>query len=62
MKGINYGSAFWLIAGYLAFDGIIANIINPNGLYIAAERFPGLFGIAKLTESLNKLTRVQLNA
>ena len=60
--GVDYNAAFWLIAGYLAFDDNIANIVGPTGIYIAAERFEPLFGIAKFTESLKGLTRVQLKA
>lgn len=60
--GVDYNVAFWLIAGYLAFDDNITNIIGPRGIYIAAERFEPLFGIAKFTETLKELTRVQLKA
>ena len=62
MEGTTYESAFWIIAGYLAFDYKIADIIGQNGIYIAAERFEPLFGIARLTKSLRELTKVQLKA
>ncbi|OGM14789.1 hypothetical protein A3A76_04660 [Candidatus Woesebacteria bacterium RIFCSPLOWO2_01_FULL_39_23] len=62
MNGMSYNSAFWLIAGYLAFDSNIVNIIGNNGVYVVAERFESLFGIARLTESLKNLTRIQIKA
>lgn len=62
MEGLGYNAAFWLIAGYLAFDNKISDIIGPNGIYIAAERFEPLFGIARLTKSLKELIRIQLKA
>ena len=55
-------NVFWLIAGYLAFDNKIAEIVGDNGIYITSERLEPLFGIAKFTESLSNLTRIQTKA
>lgn len=62
MNGLTYGGAFWLIAGYLAFDANIAKIVGDNGIYIVAERLEPLFGIAKFTKSLDELARIQIKA
>ena len=58
----SYSAAFWLIAGYLAFDPKIADIAGENGIYMVAERLEPLFGIARFTESLKNMTRVQIKA
>ena len=62
MESLGYNATFWLIAGYLAFDNKISDIIGPKGIYIAAERFEPLFGIARLTKSLKESARIQLKA
>lgn len=63
IRGINSTTeAFWLIAGYLAFDPQIPKLVGPEGIYVVAERLEPLFGISRFTEALNQLTRVQLKA
>ncbi|MFH1792575.1 MAG: hypothetical protein ABH819_02910 [Patescibacteria group bacterium] len=51
---------YWLIGGYLAFDYMIHDLVGDDGIYIAAERMGILFGISRLTPSLEKVTRIQL--
>lgn len=53
--------AYWLIAGYLVFDWKIASLVGGEGIYLVAERANSLFGISKLTKSLNAITRVHLS-
>ncbi len=62
MGGENMGfeSAFWDIAGYLAFDWKIHELIGEAGIYIMAERFDPLFWIYKLTPSLKRVNKVLL--
>ncbi len=62
MDGISFESAFWLIAGYLAFDYKLADLLGENGVYLVAERFDPLFAISKLTQALDKKTRIQIKA
>jgi hypothetical protein len=59
-KGTSFEAAFWLIAGYLAFDPKIPDLIGENGVYLVSERADSLFWISKLTSTLDKLTRVQV--
>lgn len=60
LKNTTFEAAFWLIAGYLAFDCKIAKLVGENGVYLVSERADSLFWISKLTPSLDKLTRVQI--
>ena len=62
MEGLGFNGAFWLIAGYLAFDYKISPLVGENGILLAAERFEPLFGIAKMTPSLSELTRINIKA
>lgn len=55
-------AAFWLVAGYLAFDHKIPEMIGENGIYISTERFDPLFRIAGLTKALEVLTRIEVKA
>ena len=59
-KDTSFEAAFWLIAGYLAFDPKIPDLIGENGVYLVSERADSLFWISKLTPTLDKLTRIQL--
>jgi hypothetical protein len=61
-KDTTFEAAFWLIAGYLAFDPKIPALIGENGVYLVSERADSLFWISKLTPALDKLTRVQIKA
>ena len=60
MKDTSFEAAFWLIAGYLAFDPKISKIIGVDGVYMVSERADSLFWISKLTPKLDTLTRVQI--
>lgn len=60
LKDTTFEAAFWLIAGYLAFDFKIPKLVGENGVYLVSERADSLFWISKLTPSLDKLTRVQI--
>ena len=60
MKNTTLEAAFWLIAGYLAFDPMIPEIIGEKGVYVVSERADSLFWISKLTPKLDSLTRVQI--
>lgn len=59
-KDTTFEAAFWLIAGYLAFDPKIPKLIGNDGVYMVSERADSLFWISKLTPDLDKLTRVQI--
>lgn len=61
-EGFNFVSAFWVIAGYLAFDWKIHQLIGDGGIYIMAERFDPLFWIYKLTPSLKRVNKILLKA
>ena len=62
MNGMDFNGAFWLIAGYLAFDAKIPEIAGANGIYLVAERLEPMFGISRFTEKLKNMTRIQLKA
>lgn len=62
MNNMSFEGAFWLIGGYLAFDHKIHSLVDESGIYFVSERIDQLFGLAKLTPSLSKLTRVQIKA
>lgn len=62
IKAFGSKTAFWLVAGYLAFDGKISELVGENGVYMATERFAPLFKIARLTPSLYNMTRVEIPA
>ncbi|HET9946455.1 MAG TPA: hypothetical protein VFQ63_00115 [Patescibacteria group bacterium] len=55
-------TTFWMVAGYLAFDYKIPELLGEGGLYISAERFPPIFRIARLTPDLNDMARVEVKA
>ena len=46
----------------MSFDHKIADIVGHNGIYVVAERLEPLFGIARFTESLRQMTRIQIKA
>jgi|SRR3989344_157620 len=60
--GTSSEEVYWLVTGYLAFDHIISNLVSPNGLYIATERFEPLFGISNMTPSLHAMPRIHIKA
>lgn len=60
--GIDIDQAFWLIAGYMAFDHKIPQLVGKNGIYLVSERFGPLFRISKFTPELDNVTRIQLKA
>lgn len=62
IKSFGASDTFWLVSGYLAFDYMIPGLIGPEGLYLSTERFAGLFRIAKLTESLKPITKIEVPA
>jgi hypothetical protein len=62
IKAFGTKTTFWLVAGYLAFDGKIPELIGENGIYMATERFAPLFKIARLTPPLYSMTRVEIPA
>lgn len=55
-------TTFWMVAGYLAFDYQIPEILGQGGLYISAERFGPIFKIARLTPALNEMARIEVKA
>jgi hypothetical protein len=61
LQSIEFNSTFWVIAGYLAFDWMLPEIMSTNGIYISIERLHSLFKISKLTEVLKGLPRVQIS-
>ncbi len=62
IDGVGFTGAFWMIAGYLAFDTMISELISPNGIYLSAEKAHSLFGVAHLTESLEIIPRIEIEA
>lgn len=62
IDAITFTSAFWLIAGYLAFDYKIKQLLGKNGIYLSAERMVSLWGTAYLTPGLNDIPRIQIPA
>lgn len=62
IDGVGFTGAFWIIAGYLAFDTMISELISPNGIYLSAEKAHSLFGVAHLTESLKTIPRIEIEA
>lgn len=60
LKDTTFEAAFWLIAGYLAFDPKIPKLVGEGGIYMVSERADSLFWISKLTPKLDSLTRVQI--
>ena len=61
-ENMGFEAAFWVIAGYLAFDWRIHELIGDAGIYIMAERFDPLFWIYKLTPGLKRVNKVLLKA
>lgn len=62
MDGISSNGVFWLVAGYLAFDHMLPELVGENGFYLATERFEPLFGITNMTPGLTTLPKVKLKA
>lgn len=62
MSGVGFKEAYWIIAGYMAADHKIADIVGDNGVYLVAERCGALFRISKLTPKLHNKVRVQIKA
>lgn len=62
IQGISCTGAFWLIAGYLAFDYRLPELTGENGVYIATERYEPLFGITNMTPGLKELPKVKIKA
>lgn len=62
IEGVGLNGAFWLIAGYMAFDYMIPTLAGNNGLYLATERFEPLFGISHFTLGLKAMPRVKIKA
>jgi hypothetical protein len=62
MDGITSNGVFWLVAGYLAFDFMLPDLVGENGFYVATERFEPLFGITNMTPGLTSLPKVKLKA
>lgn len=60
LKGDDPLTIFWLTLGYEAFDFMIPKIVGPNGLYLSVERSDKLFRIAKLTETVRKMPRLEI--
>lgn len=62
INSFGFENTFWIVAGYLPFDFMIPKIIGRNGVYLSAERFGALHRIAKLTQELKGLTRIEIDA
>lgn len=62
INSFGFANTFWIVAGYLPFDFMIPNIVGPDGIYLSVERFGALHRIAKLTQELKGLTRIEIDA
>lgn len=61
-KSFGPETAFWLTAGYLAFDYKIPELVGEGGVYLGTERFAPIFRIATLTPGLRSMARVEISA
>jgi hypothetical protein len=61
LLGMGLHSSFWLVAGYLAFDYRIPELVGENGVYLVTERLKPLFGIASLTKGLENIPRADIS-
>lgn len=62
IKSFGFTPTFWIVAGYLAFDHLLPDLLGDNGIYLSAERFGQLFKIARFTEGLKTKPRVEITA
>lgn len=60
IASFGFNSAFWITAGYLAFDGLIPSLAGNNCAYIITERFEALMRVVKFTESVHKMPRIEI--
>lgn len=60
MNSLGLDMAFWLMAGYVGFDYKIPQIAGNDGIYMQSERFGQLLQLAKLTEELKSMARINI--
>lgn len=60
MNSLGHDMAFWLIVGYMGFDYKIPELVGSDGVYLQAERFNQLLQLAKLTEELKSMARINI--